>query len=138
MSVLNAFSGSVFLTVGVTHLLPEVLDYQAAALPNLDFPLGTSIVIVGFMLILFIEQVLFDMHGSNVSEKALAERAGMRHYSMLDRTLSVWLKFSDPLLTEMALVVHAVLESIVLGLVVRFTLVHSNNHFWFARTVCGR
>lgn len=119
LSVLNAFSGSVFLTVGVTHLLPDVLEYQDVALPNLDFPLGLSIIVLGFMLILFVEQVLFDMHGSTVNEKTLAARAGAKHYSMLDRTLTVWRKFSEPLLTEMALGVHEVLESIVLGLAVR-------------------
>ena len=54
---LNALSGSVFLTVGLTHLLPDVLAYQSEAAPALEYPLGLSLVAIGFLAILFIEQV---------------------------------------------------------------------------------
>ena len=54
---LNAFSGSIFLTVGITHLLSDVLHFQQEAAPGTDYPLGLAIIVLGFVLILFIEQV---------------------------------------------------------------------------------
>ena len=57
MSLLNAFSGAVFLTVGVTHLLPEVLEFQAEAHPDMEFEIGLTFIVIGFALLLFVEQV---------------------------------------------------------------------------------
>ena len=57
LCVLNAFSGSVFLTVGLIHLVPAVLEYQSDALPNMDYPLGLALVLMGFLVILCVEQV---------------------------------------------------------------------------------
>jgi hypothetical protein len=126
MSCLNAFSGSVFLTVGLAHLIPDVLHYQAEAFPAMAFPLGLALVALGFLLILFIEQVVFDVHGTTLEERerraadAAAGRGGAgAAYSLLDRTLTLVVAFREPLLTELALVVHATLEAMVLGLAVR-------------------
>ena len=119
MAVFNAFAGAVFLTVGLTHLLPEVIHYQAEAFPDLEFPLGLALAVMGFMLILFIEQIVFDVHGAAAAEED-AERDV--EATLLERTLTVGRKFQGPLLTLVALCVHAVLESIILGLAVRALL----------------
>eukprot|EP00775_Hariotina_reticulata_P010088 gene10088-10243_t len=65
LSLLNCFSGGIFLTTGLVHLLPHCAESQAR-LHHLvgDYPLYLVLITVGYMLVLFIERVLFDVHGS--------------------------------------------------------------------------
>ena len=126
ISVLNCFSGAVFLTVGLTHLVPHVIEYQALARPSMDYPLGLALVVVGFLLILCIEQIVFDVHGAAAERRAGAGEG----YSLLHSTLSLGVRFQEPLFTEAALVVHAVLEALVLGFAVRSSDALPRLCFW--------
>eukprot|EP00892_Ulva_mutabilis_P009092 jgi/Ulvmu1/6555/UM003_0190.1 len=120
LTLLNVFSGSMFLSVGVLHLLPHVAEYEEAADLSTDFPVGLSFVMVGFVLILYVERVLFDVDCSAAS--ALTRRAesdtsdDSSKYSIMSRASSIVARYHSPLLTEAAVVLHAVLESMVLGL----------------------
>lgn len=65
LSLLNCFSGGVFLAAGLVHLLPHCAEAQQR-LGSLvgDYPLYLVLITLGYMLVLFVERVLFDVHGS--------------------------------------------------------------------------
>lgn len=65
LSLLNCFSGGVFLAAGLVHLLPHCQESQErlGALVG-DYPLYLVLITLGYMLVLFVERVLFDVHGS--------------------------------------------------------------------------
>eukprot|EP00892_Ulva_mutabilis_P009091 jgi/Ulvmu1/6554/UM003_0188.1 len=115
LTCLNVFSGSIFLSVGALHLLPHVAEYEEAADLSTDYPVGNAFVILGFLLVLFMEQVVFDVHGANSGEREIEAKAAAK-YTLVTRASSVAQRYHSPLLTEGAVVLHAVLECIVLGL----------------------
>lgn len=65
LSLLNCFSGGVFLAAGLVHLLPHCAESQARLGAWIgDYPLYLVLITLGYMLVLFVERVLFDVHGS--------------------------------------------------------------------------
>lgn len=118
LACLNAFSGGVFLTVGLTHLLPHVAEYEATADLDTDYPVGLGLVAIGFILVLFVEQVLFNVHGHK-REKRVDDEQWSQDVPLLERTKGVAVFYQEPLITQMAVVLHAVLECITMGLAVR-------------------
>ena len=66
LSLFNVATGAIFLTVGIVHLLPEVVEFQALADLDTDFPLGFAMVVIGFCLVLFTEHVVFGHEHSHV------------------------------------------------------------------------
>ncbi|KAM3128226.1 hypothetical protein pb186bvf_019645 [Paramecium bursaria] len=57
LSMTQAFSGGLFLSIGILHLLPESYDkYQESDIKN-KFPLPFLVMILSFSLILFIEKI---------------------------------------------------------------------------------
>lgn len=119
LTCLNAFSGAVFLTVGILHLLPDVAEYEAAAKLSTDYPVGLCFVVVGFLVILAVEHVLLDVHGSAHSHRGVGTELedSTAKAPLLERTRSVALFYQDPLITEAAVLLHSVLECITMGLV---------------------
>ena len=62
LSLLSTFSAGIFLTVGLTHILPEAIELQKyVSLPR-TYPLATTMAMIGFLLIFFIERILFSTH----------------------------------------------------------------------------
>lgn len=61
---MGAFSGGLFLAVGLVHLLPEAVDNFEETFDDNDehFPYANVIAIASFALILFIEKVITDHH----------------------------------------------------------------------------
>ena len=61
LSYSNAFSGGLFMGIGLFHLLPEAnqLIFQGRD-PATSFPLGYFVAFLSYSLILCIEKVLFD------------------------------------------------------------------------------
>lgn len=55
----------MFLAAGLVHLLPHCQESQErlGALVG-DYPLYLVLITLGYMLVLFVERVLFDVHGS--------------------------------------------------------------------------
>ena len=64
LSLSSAFSGGLFLAVGVIHLLPESNEKFESYFNHEDgkFPWAFAITIMSFALILFIEKVATDHH----------------------------------------------------------------------------
>lgn len=118
LTCLNAFSGAVFLTVGLTHLLPHVAEHEATADLDTDYPVGLAIVALGFILILFVEQILFDVHGHKHHENLELEEERTPDVPLLERTRNTALFYQEPLITQLAVGLHAVLECITMGLAV--------------------
>ena len=64
MSLLNAFSGGVFLSAGLTHLFPHLMEYQEQVkITPAGYPAGFALALTGYLLVFFIERVLFHIHG---------------------------------------------------------------------------
>jgi zinc transporter 1/2/3 len=68
MSLLNAFSGGVFLTSGLTHILPHVVE-TSMDVDHGDYPLPYALVMLGYMLIFLVERVLFHSHGHSAESE---------------------------------------------------------------------
>lgn len=68
MSLLNAFSGGIFLTTGLTHILPHVVE-SSAEVDHGDYPLPYALVILGYMLIFLVERVLFHSHAHSLESE---------------------------------------------------------------------
>ena len=67
VSVLNAFSGGVFLTAGLTHILPHVIE-SSAEVDHGDYPLPYALVIIGYLLVFLVEKVLFHTHAHDTHD----------------------------------------------------------------------
>ena len=67
MSICNAFSGGVFLTAGLTHILPHVVE-SSAEVDHGDYPLPYVLVILGYMLVFLVERVIFHTHGHSLDD----------------------------------------------------------------------
>ncbi|KXZ49333.1 hypothetical protein GPECTOR_22g927 [Gonium pectorale] len=66
LSLLNCFSGGIFLAAGIIHLLPHCAEAQEALGPigpHGDYPLYLVLVVVGYCVVFYVERVLFDVHG---------------------------------------------------------------------------
>lgn len=109
------------LRAGIIHLLPDVLEYQAAANLSTTFQVGPSLTVLGFLVILLLERVIFDIHhveeGAEDARSAREMKKGM--YRLLESATTSAMRHREPLLMELAIIVHSVLESIVLGVSVR-------------------
>ncbi|KAI8462728.1 MAG: ZIP zinc transporter-domain-containing protein [Monoraphidium minutum] len=64
LSLLNCFSGGVFVAAGLVHLLPHCQETQAriASLAGSEYPLYLVLIVSGYLLVLFVERVLFSVH----------------------------------------------------------------------------
>ena len=77
IGIANAFSGGIFLSVGLLHLLPESTEtfnnyidkyYSAASHKHSHeekeshFPISFLLAFIGYCLILLVEKIIFDSH----------------------------------------------------------------------------
>lgn len=103
LSLANAFSGGVFLSLAFGHLLPECLhgfgDHNEAV-PFL-------LVLGGYLLIFFVEKVAFDAHHILESMDTSNNSNGDSHPASSGRSAVILLG---------ALAVHSILEMMALGL----------------------
>lgn len=117
LSLANAFSGGVFLSLAFGHLIPECVhgfhDYQESV--------PYMLVLAGYLLIFFVEKVAFDAHDilhemehggtghshSHGNDKAQVSENGTDHVPSAGRGAVILLG---------ALAVHSVLEMMALGL----------------------
>ena len=62
ISLMNAFSGCIFLTAGLVHILPNVVKVGEENEYGGEYPLSYTLVVLGYMLVFFVERVLFHTH----------------------------------------------------------------------------
>ncbi|GMH45871.1 hypothetical protein BSKO_13834 [Bryopsis sp. KO-2023] len=133
LGVMNSFAGGVFLATGFIHLLPHINENEAKISGLNEYPLGYLIIVIGFMLVFFVEHVLFDVHNSmdNVFKDEITdmEKKGIesKHPTSDAQVLAVvppehkssewtWSKVQKPVVLLAAISVHAILEAIAVGL----------------------
>ena len=120
LSLANAFSGGVFLSLAFGHLIPECVHgfHDAAAVAAgtaeavvMNDALPYMIVLSGYLLIFFVEKVAFDadvikrdMEGGKVGEEDLLSSSSMGF------------KIPSAVILLSALAVHSILEMTALGL----------------------
>ena len=67
LGLMNAFSGGIFLSAGLTHILPHVLEASASITWSPSaYPLPYTLVTLGYLMIFFVERVLFHTHGHSL------------------------------------------------------------------------
>ncbi|MBU2538201.1 MAG: ZIP family metal transporter [Proteobacteria bacterium] len=89
-----AFSGGIFVGAGLIHMLPDANEGFTDALKNVEYPLAFLICAVGFLLILFLDKILFGDH---------------------DATTNQNIKSRTPYILAIILSVHSVIAGIALG-----------------------
>jgi zinc transporter 1/2/3 len=63
LGIANAFSGGVFLAIGLTHIMPEEVNaWNELHEGEKTFPWPYLILVLGYTLMLTIDKVVFDAH----------------------------------------------------------------------------
>lgn len=124
LSLANAFSGGVFLSLAFGHLIPECVHgfheaaavassettgTTAAAMTNDAFPY--MMVLSGYLLIFFVEKVAFD---ADVIKKDM--EGGKKVVKEDSSSSSMGFKIPSAVILLSALAVHSILEMTALGL----------------------
>jgi len=70
LALTRAFSGGLFLAVGIVHLLPEAAEnfedyFKSNGYQGEQFPWAFLILLISFSLVLFIEKIATDHHHSH-------------------------------------------------------------------------
>ena len=125
LSLANAFSGGVFLSLAFGHLIPECVHGFG---PEYNEALPYMIVLGGYLLIFFVEKVAFDAHGlmhgaeegsdahgHNAHGHKQGEKAAQNGGSNADENGGLKSGRSAVILLG-ALAVHSILEMTALGL----------------------
>ena len=135
LSLANAFSGGVFLSLAFGHLIPECIHGFQHAGGEVNEALPYMIVLAGYLLIFFVEKVAFDAHEimhnmeqgghSHGKENGEKESSGGRGavillgalavHSILEMTaLGLADTFGDSALLSLSIALHQPAESIAL------------------------
>ena len=130
MSLLNAFSGGVFLSAGLTHLFPHLVEYQEQVkITPAGYPAGFALALTGYLLVFFIERVLFHIHGHAIhpnghddhcceTSAEEGKKKGQHHdheHSEGPQTCEDLRKSKRPYILLAAISVHSVLAGLTLG-----------------------
>ena len=123
LSLANAFSGGVFLSLAFGHLLPECVH----GFTEHNEVLPYMLVLAGYLLIFFVEKVAFDAHGLMHSEehahhhhgdcRAVSPKAnGAKTSAASEEEEDVGHSGRSAVILLGALAVHSILEMTALGL----------------------
>lgn len=87
-SIGSVFAGGIFLGAGLVHLLPDGIGALNLYFVDSDFPIGYLIAAVGFLGVLFVEEILFaDAHDGGPhqagADAADAPTAGLSAYALI-------------------------------------------------------
>ena len=123
LSLANAFSGGVFLSLAFGHLIPECVHgfHDAAAVAAagtaqaavMNDALPFMIVLSGYLLIFFVEKVAFD---ADVIKKDMEGGKVGEEEDLSSSTSSMGFKIPSAVILLSALAVHSILEMTALGL----------------------
>ncbi|GMH45237.1 hypothetical protein BSKO_13194 [Bryopsis sp. KO-2023] len=130
LSILNSFAGGVFLSTGFTHMLPHIEETESEVKGLDEYPLGSVILVIGFMIVFFVERIIFDVHtsvdtvfrsdGQEVESKSIHLEDGAVAPSQNKQgpteAEKKWARMANPIILLLAISVHAVLEALALGL----------------------
>ena len=126
LSMANAFSGGVFLSLAFGHLIPECVHgfHNSGGGMEMNDALPYMIVLGGYLLIFFVEKVAFDAHeimhemegGGHHHHHADSKEVVNGSSPSLSRQESPGFKGRSAVILLGALAVHSILEMTALGL----------------------
>ena len=64
LGIANAFSGGVFIAICLMHIMPEQTENYNDLYEDSKFPLPFLFLMVGYVLILVLDKVMFDTHSA--------------------------------------------------------------------------
>lgn len=113
LSLANAFSGGVFLSLAFGHLIPECVEGFASSLVgHYNEATPYMLVLSGYLLIFFVEKVAFDADGI---KEEMEKGEGQGNGAVTTATEAAATSRSAVILLA-ALAVHSILEMMALGL----------------------
>lgn len=118
LSLANAFSGGVFLSLAFGHLIPECVHGFADA-PGLPETAPYLLVLAGYLLIFFVEKVAFDAHDIMHEMEHAGEHTHTHNHKHNGHASADTGKFvggRSAVILLGALAVHSILEMMALGL----------------------
>ncbi|GMH42532.1 hypothetical protein BSKO_10451 [Bryopsis sp. KO-2023] len=141
LSILNSFSGGIFLSAGFVHMIPIVAESEEELKPlKNNYSLGSAMVLGGFLLMFYVDRVVCGIEKEDVDLSAnqatntvsssvkitnnARSRSSRRReiqssksskHSRKDAHLG-WARIKAPMVLFMAVFVHALLEAVSLGL----------------------
>jgi len=120
LSLANAFSGGVFLSLAFGHLIPECVEGFANSLGHYNEAAPYMLVLSGYLLIFFVEKVAFDadkiMHElENAQDNKKTRQNGIAAKNQKNDAEGTTTGRSALILLA-ALAVHSILEMMALGI----------------------
>lgn len=88
VSVLNCYSGGVFLGTALLDLLPQISSVLKKAIPNSTFPFAEFIIAFGFIVLLATEQIVIDCKERTSDGRNPIERLQTRNIQLERETLT--------------------------------------------------
>lgn len=112
LSLGNAFAGGIFLMLSFGHLMPQAIDTLEKV--GVGKPMALSFTLVGFLAMLFIEKVAFDVD----PEEDSAKKVGENKESVAP---AQGFKVNSAMVLCMAMSLHSFFEAAALGLAMDHT-----------------
>lgn len=122
LSLANAFSGGVFLSLAFGHLIPECVEGFSSSLGHYNEAAPYMLVLGGYLLIFFVEKVAFDAHEimhemEHAQEQQQTQQNGKAVASKKNDAEAVGHNTGrSAVILLAALAVHSILEMTALGL----------------------
>jgi len=118
LSYANSAGGGVILAVACSHLIPEVIEGFADM--ELDYPVGMTLILIGYILILLLEKVLFQHDHAHDRVPVNNQKAQKNTYLIEEEdedVIEIHKKNSiiTPIVLVIAVGLHSIFEGIVLG-----------------------
>jgi len=116
LSYANSAGGGVILAVACSHLIPEVIiGFEDM---DIDYPLGLTLILIGYVLILLLEKVIFQ-HEHNqeriINRKSAREHQHLTEEEDTEPDLHKKYRIVTPIILVIAVGLHSIFEGIVLG-----------------------
>ncbi len=96
----NTFGGGIFLGAGFIHMLPDSVGGFATLFPDIDYPIATTIAGISFLMLIFVEKVIFPDHEHPGIGEGTEDKKGLKLY---------------PYVLLLVLSVHSIITGIALG-----------------------
>ena len=116
LSIANAFSGGVFLSLAFGHLIPECVEGFHSSLTHVNEAAPYMLVLSGYLLIFFVEKVAFDADAIKEEMEKGSETQQHNGKVATKKAEEARNTSRSAVILLAALAVHSILEMMALGL----------------------